>query len=186
MKKWISVLTVLSLSGCISDDMEKTIFVSSKTYNGNLGGISQADVQCQLMAMSAGLEGKYIVLLSDSTTDAISRFDFYDPNIAINNTAGENIANGLEDLFDSVINYSISYNEFGESLGEGGASNITWTGTSPDGTRLQHTCSDWTSNDPSEYAFVGFAHLQNAAWLQNQVQYCDASNVEKHIYCLEQ
>ena len=44
----------------------KTVFVSSQTYDGNLGGLAGADAKCQGLADAAGLKGTFKALLLDS------------------------------------------------------------------------------------------------------------------------
>jgi len=51
----------------------KFVFISSKAYNGNLGGLTGADGKCQTLASAAGLKGVYKAWLSDSTGSPASR-----------------------------------------------------------------------------------------------------------------
>lgn len=58
----------------------KTVFVTSQTYTGNLGGLAGADAQCNLLAKAAGLEGSYLAWLSDATESPSTRFNAYEYN----------------------------------------------------------------------------------------------------------
>ena len=51
----------------------KRVFVTSSTFDGNLGGLAGADVKCQGAATTAGLPGTFRAWLSDSTTSASAR-----------------------------------------------------------------------------------------------------------------
>ena len=50
------------------------VFLSSATYDGNLGGLSGADAKCQGLATAAGLPGIYKAWLSDGTSAPSTRF----------------------------------------------------------------------------------------------------------------
>lgn len=50
------------------------MFVTSETYQGDLGGISGANEKCQELACSAGLVGNYIAWLSDETSNPANDF----------------------------------------------------------------------------------------------------------------
>jgi len=49
------------------------VFVTSSSWNGNLGGLSGAGAKCQQAADAAGLGGTWVAWLSDSTYDAKDR-----------------------------------------------------------------------------------------------------------------
>jgi hypothetical protein len=49
------------------------VFVTSRAYTGNLGGLAGADAICQTHAAEAGLPGTYVAWLATSTVTAPSR-----------------------------------------------------------------------------------------------------------------
>src|SRR5439155_14460607 len=49
------------------------VFVSSANFTGDLGGLHGADGICSSAAGTAGLTGRFIAWMSDTTTNAIDR-----------------------------------------------------------------------------------------------------------------
>src|SRR5581483_8381022 len=52
---------------------KRRIFVTSRLYGGNLGGLAGADQKCQTLADAEGLGGTYRAILSDSNVSAADR-----------------------------------------------------------------------------------------------------------------
>lgn len=81
MNKLLSVTSAVAfltaLAGPVyADPNEKTVFVTSATFSGNLGGLTGADDKCQAAAdgpASIVPPGTYIAWLSTSVKDAIDR-----------------------------------------------------------------------------------------------------------------
>ncbi len=53
----------------------KKVFVTTKKYSGNLGGLAGADEICQKEAEELGLEGNWKALLGDEMTSAVERLN---------------------------------------------------------------------------------------------------------------
>lgn len=59
---------------CDYGECEKLAFVSSIATTGAMGGLSNADGICQVLAVDAGLKGRYLAWLSTSATSPDQRF----------------------------------------------------------------------------------------------------------------
>jgi hypothetical protein len=53
---------------------KRIVFLSSMTFDGELGGAAGADGKCQALAADAGLSGQYMAWISTSTSSADQRF----------------------------------------------------------------------------------------------------------------
>jgi len=139
-----------SLSNQIDDNCndlvdEKSVFVTSNTYTGNMGGVSGADAICQMHADAAGLPGQYQAWLSNSYLSVLNPYspneDFphdQSPYVLVDGTP---IAYGWSDLTDGEILHPIDMDENGDQ----GAAPVVWTGTSNRGLPDLETCFDWQS-----------------------------------------
>jgi hypothetical protein len=170
----------------------KVVFISSQTYDGNLGGLAGADAKCQTLATTAGLAGTYVAWLSDSTTDAASRIG---PG-AYALVDGTIVATGLPDLLDGTLVAPINLTESGAPLND-----RAWTGTAPDGTAcfMGHTgacgltspgndglersaCANWTVAMAGSEAVTGVA-TTDGTWTLEGDRACPDQH---HLYCIQQ
>jgi hypothetical protein len=119
-----------------------TVFITSATFTGNLGGLLGADSQCQMLAEAAGLSGTYRAWLSTADTSPSVRFT--QAIVPYPRVDGTLIANDYDDLTDGDITNSITLDENGVDRSSGAR---LWTGTDSDGSPLGANCSDWTSTD---------------------------------------
>ncbi len=197
------VNTVLSPVPTVGSSGTKRVFVTSQTYDGNLGGITGGDQKCQTSANSANLGGSWKAWLSDSNTDAKNRI----PDAKYVRIDGQTIANSKAILTSNIGNnflqnpididergniYSSSHNGVGQNP-------EVWTGTEYNGTKIFGTasngtqavvdCSDWTTN--ASNLSTGVTGLSNitfgVGWTRNAfggvgtLCYRQAS-----LYCFEQ
>lgn len=139
------------------------VFVTSAATNANFGGIAGGDAFVQGVADAAGIGASagisWQAILSDSTTDAISRFNPSDP---IYNLNGDRVAANGPALWNAAtvpLENPISFDENG-----GGSIAIpveVWTGTRPDGT-FDTAASNWTGTAGS--ATAGSSVLTSGGW----------------------
>ncbi|MDO8498294.1 MAG: DUF1554 domain-containing protein [bacterium] len=168
--------------------LSKRVFVTSTTYNGNLGGLSGADAKCQERANVAGLTGTYKAWLSDSQTSAAYRLNhFGGPYILLNRLV---IANNWADLTDNSIINPIRIDETGIALVDYGLSNnkvITGTNVNGDIFNIYGTCSNWSTITPpdNEAGNIGGGSYTsiNSQWTQGLSFPCSSTG---HLYCFEQ
>jgi len=159
MNKLLTMTSAVSLLTAIAgpsyaDHNEKTVFVTSATFDGNLGGLTGADDKCQAEAdgpASIVPSGTYLAWLSDGTDSPATRFTKSAHPYMLPD--GSKIAEDFTDLTDGSILHSIDIDTTGEPVGR----QRFWTGTNPDGTTSEHlvTCDGWTA-DPLPY-FHGMA-----------------------------
>ncbi len=166
-------------SVCTEDTIQKRIiFVSSNTYNGNLGGLSGADTICNNLASASGLSGGFKAWLSHSTSnisDEIIPDDVVAFYLSDNTTK---VADNSTDLLSGTIQNFINLDESGT------INNIqVWTGTNESGyvTTNQH-CSDWTSSSPSVNGKIGNSNRQNKEWTDYGDEKCNDAYA---IYCFQ-
>jgi hypothetical protein len=111
------------------DCIVNLVFLSSATYNGNLGGLAGADEKCQALAVAANLDGVFIAWLSSSTTDAIERLAGTAGRFAL--VDGTLVALDLADLTDGSLVAPIDVTESGVTISDEARA---WTGTAASGT----------------------------------------------------
>jgi hypothetical protein len=162
------------------------IFVSSRIYNGNLGGLAGADATCQTLASAASLLGTYKAWLGDQTTSAASRLTHATgPYVLVNGTL---VASNWAGLTSGTLVHPIDLTE------EAGPPNNTWVWTDTDtsGQSIQSTkdlaCNDWTSStraigDGSVYGWSGDNTDTNNLWTGIAYSTCDTLQA---LYCVQQ
>ena len=174
---------------------KKTVFVSSVSYKGNLGGLDRADAKCQALATNAGLPGIFKAWLSDSDRQPLYAFTHSPgPYVLVN---GTKIADYWADLTDGALAAKIDCNENGGP--DGGP---VWTATSTTGElNMQqspyiqvlppYTCQEWTSDyfDPSDqtgiWGSIGLSYYMDENWTASDSQAtCNSEGV--HLYCFQQ
>ena len=117
-----------------SDLFNKTVFVTSTTHDGLLGGGKGADTICQNAAISAGLIGTYKAWLSTGEdgytgTDARQRL-IHSPRPYIR-TDRVRVAGNWPDLTDGELANPINVDENGDLVN--GPNFLVWTGTDASG-----------------------------------------------------
>ena len=164
------------------------VFVTSETYQGDLGGISGADAKCQERACSAGLVGNYKAWLSDQTSNPANDFVQSASSylVVINVPAASRIASDFADLTDGSLDRVINRDENGDIINSGNFN--VWTNTKPDGSQNgSGDCNDWSSNDGSFSGQLGDINASDITWTNGQTinnpQSCD--NFAR-LYCFQQ
>ena len=160
-----------------------TVFVTSTTYDGNLGGLAGGDAKCQARAAAVGLPGTFRAWLSGNALDASSRFDpSAGPYRLVNGTT---IATSLTDLTDGTLAAPIDLTESGVFV-ENMAQTLVWTATKADGTSFGQTCSttassaDWSTT--AARTMAGSSTASDASWTFLAVEPCATF---LHLYCVQ-
>ncbi len=160
------------------------VFLSSVTYQGNLGGLTGADAKCQALADAQLLGGRWAAWLSDGSTDARDRLSSDGPFQLLD---GRLVANSLADLTDGSISHEINRSELSDGSTQS-CTNLVWTGTYPDGTRdtsiLYPNCSNWSASSGAGGGY-GNSTVGDAYWTSISEIACDVS-CGGHLYCFEQ
>ena len=157
------------------------VFLTSVTYQGDLGGLAGADAKCQGLARDAGLPGSFRAWLSDATSVPASRFvRSPGPYKLIN---GVTIAANWDDLTDgSPLEASITVTETG---GGPGNSLIAWSATQSDGTFTFGTehCANWSTNANGPQGNFGAVDRLDGWSTVPTSLVCEN---RMHLYCFQQ
>jgi hypothetical protein len=164
----------------------KKIFITSTTYNGNLGGLSGADTKCQTQASAAGLTGTWKALLSDSTTNARDRIGFdWDYLVLVNGRPVAkqvdlwlcNVGTTVTDTLPCIA--EIERDESGNLVP---ANSAVWTGSNRLGKSSTTHCSSWSSTSAS--GTTGKSGVIDYTWLESSTSTGCTSTAR--LYCVEQ
>lgn len=168
------------------------VFVTSTTYDGNLGGIAGADAKCQARAEAASLGGTWKAIISDTTTTAKSRMKnrlkpvynlagalVWNPSVPLMFSSDTTTSSGAPPWgVGSNIASAIDTTELGTAVP--GAVQV-WTGTNSTGATYSTLhCTNWTST-AGNGAF-GNSTSNSSLWILSSSVGCTNSY---HLYCLE-
>jgi hypothetical protein len=178
----------------------KRMFVTSVGYAGNLAelggaetGLEGADSLCNQHAVAAGLGGTWVAWLSSSTEDAFDRVPDVGPWYTVDTTTVI-FANKLS--MPNGPEVDVILDESGKDPG-GFRSPVVWTATNDHGrydvkpresagqTVQLDGCLDWTTDDASSRASIGWANYPNIWTEQLTLDGYDACSANNRLYCFE-
>ena len=189
MNKLLTMISAVALLTAIAgsayaDQHEKTVFITSAKFKGNLGGLAGADDKCQAEAdgpASIVPSGTYLAWLSDGTDSPDTRFTKSAHPYMLPD--GTKIAENFTDLTDGSILHAINIDSTGKPLGV----QPFWTGTKADGTTapISVTCTGWKDPLPYHKGMLGRTNRTNSSW---STMYSDAScrNLFAFLLCFQQ
>jgi hypothetical protein len=127
-------------------------FVTSSTFNGDLGGIAGADQICQNLAATAGLPtNTYLAWLSTPSINAIERFGNARGWLRVD---GKPFADTLADISAERMFHPLRVDELGNFDNTSGGyvwtGNINWAGQG-------ESCDSWTSSDRQDMGEKGMS-----------------------------
>jgi len=203
MTTLLSVLSVLFIyqTAAAQEDTSLSFFITSKGSGdgANLGGISGADMICQMRGVSAGAGGKYWkAYLSTNGEGGVNAKDRIGAGPWYN-AKGVMVAMNVADLHSdsNKLSKENSLTEMGMMVnGRGDSPNMhdIITGSNLDGTASENTCSNWTSSAEDGSANAGhhdregggvnptswnFAHPSRGCSQQNLI----ATGGNGYFYC---
>ena len=157
----------------------KVIFVTSETYNGDLGGLDGADAKCNAHALEAGVAnaGKFMAWLSTEDHSPASRMTHYAGRYVLLD-GGVIVAESWEDLTDGMLAEAIDIDETGAKK-----SGEVWTGTTAAGQAAPLRCLDWTYAMSDEGGLHGLVPAKNAEWTEKDAMGC---SYFAYLICVEQ
>ena len=163
----------------VDPTLPRKIFVTSTTYNGDLGGLEGADAKCKAQATAAGIKGSFKAWLSDSSLSAGERMAH--SQVAYTTTTGIQIASNWEDLTDGLLDYGIIYDE-NQNLPNHPS---VWTATLPDGNgnQAEFSCENWTSASPDLVTVTGSPGNVSDSWTKSILRNCNEMHA---LYCVQQ
>ena len=170
----------------------KSVFVTSRTFSGNLGGLDGADNECAALAKKAGISGEYRAWLSDATGSPVKRFKQADvPYLLLD---GRIIAGNWKELVGGKIGQPIDVTERGGKppVSSGtckGTTSSVWSNTTESGELLdvEATCGNW--NGKGSMSIWGSYVQVDPRWTNDckfggGISYCQDSQAP--LYCFEQ
>lgn len=183
----MSVLIMLSgaivtcHTGSNSNDFRHRIFVTSTTFNGNLGGLDGADIICTNVAADTGISGSYRAILSSSTDNAITRLNLSGEVYKKSTHSVIRVARSGTAFWNNDLQNTINVDENKATLtGMEGP----WTGTNPGGGASLSTCMDWTDGTAGSFGTTGdTSTTQSAIWISANSFPCSEM---RPLYCVEE
>lgn len=171
---------------CTSRGHPRRVFLSSRAYAGNLGGVWEADAICQGLADAvptlAG--GTFRAWLSSYDGSPYSRFARDAPQ-GFARMDGTKVADSWSDLTDGYLLAPISLTEAGQTT----SALLVWTATDTSGqmSASEGSCYSWTGT--GTWGAVGYANSQDSMWTfgiasSNYAKL--ACNETARLYCFEQ
>src|SRR6185295_19108574 len=122
----------------------RRVFVTSKTYPGDFGGLTGADAECQKLATAAHLGGTWLAWLTDTTQGPGSRFTHSTvPYVLV---GGGQIAADWTDLTDGMIAVATDHDETGTVIPATDTTKV-WSGTLADAGPIGGNCAGWTTQN---------------------------------------
>jgi hypothetical protein len=162
---------------------EKTVFVTSVRFNGNLGGLKGADDKCQAQAddpASIVPSGTYLAWLSDGTDSPDTRFTKSSHPYLLPD--GTRIAENYTDLTGRSIQHFINIGPTGKTVGR----NYIWTGTNQDGTTAPsiRICTGWIDPIANARGMIGSTGHTLTTWSSQSQDRCNTSR--NRLACFQQ
>ncbi len=156
------------------------VFVTQKTYDGDLNGVNGADNKCRNAAINAGLGSFWRAWVSTSSGSPSSRF--HQSTIPYRLLDGTEIASNWSDLTDGALDHPINLSQKLKVLSGG----EVWTNSTASGSASPSDgCYGFTSNGSgAPRARVGSLADSDLKWSSIYTEFCDRTNVR--IYCFEQ
>lgn len=172
----------------------RTLFITSKVWTGDLGGVSGGDLKCQAAAKAAGLANPtgYRAWLSDDFQSPVLRLKEWDSPVPVILVGGLLVADNLDDLVVHGPRTGISRTEFGDVV----VARFVETNTSGFGEKFSITdhCLGWTSASdqyatrrginalPVEEGPEWEAWRDERLWTSYNSWTCDKL---AHLYCID-
>jgi hypothetical protein len=162
----------------------KRVFVTSTSFTGALGGLSGADMRCELAAAAGNKGGTWKAFLATTSAPGVSRINdvgpwYQETALGVFSLTYKNVAN-LQTGALAVL----EYDEQGRSLVNGSTVPYFWTGMNDDGTTNLGlgNCTNWASAS-SEGVVGSLTELQRSNPNIGSPTYCGNSN---RLLCIEQ
>jgi len=160
------------------------VFITSKKFGGNLGGLAGADAICQKLSTCAGLGGTYKAWLSD--TDYPVKDRFVHSTVPYYRVDGRKVADSFDDLaIRKELNAKLNADESGRPVDT--YNQTAWTHTTTAGESIDkplEDCDYWKTSKKGKYGGTGYPDsAADYSWTTSGLTECSAS---LYLYCFEQ
>jgi uncharacterized protein DUF1554 len=163
--------------GCAEPSPVKRVFVTSAAFQGNLGGVAQADVICQEAADAACLGGSWLAWLSDNLVSAQQHLgNANGPWYLVDGMTL--VAQSKQTLLNSTLSHAIDKDPTLTVIAA-----AVWTGTYQNGAPTGFDCTSWTTNNAGPNGTIGQSNFASQQWTNQVGSSCDQL---AHLYCFEQ
>ena len=187
-------LLCIEQKGAVDPRPTKRVFVTSKYWNGSLGGtpsgspIARADARCGEAASSAGLTGTFRAWITGTENGKVVQpADRFSADVRYVRLDGATVFESLA-MRDGGPAVLISVDEYGQDHPPTTAPSgmPVWTATLPTGraapTELG-TCKNWTSTAATDYGASGRGDRGGEEWTYSTQTKCFDVG---HLYCFEE
>ena len=177
-------------TGCAWDG--RVVFLSSVAYTGDLGGITGADLKCQVLAQAQQIQesGHFKAWLSDADESPLTRFSFGSERLVMPD--GIEVAKNLGSLIVDGPGDGITVTEQRATV----IQRLVWTNTAVTGERFSEIdhCDNWISSGkdlsarrgvnalPKQPAEVWNMWKLQKQWTNYLTKWCFQP---AHLYCIE-
>jgi len=177
-------------TGCAWDG--RVVFISSVAYLGDLGGITGADLKCQVLAQAQQIHEpeRFKAWLSDVDDSPLSRFAFGPERLVMPN--GIEVATSLDALILDGPGDGITVTEQRDNI----IQRYVWTNTAVTGDIFSETdhCDGWISSAkdanarrginavPKQPVEVWNEFIVDKQWTSYLTKWCFQAS---HLYCIE-
>ncbi len=170
--------------GQIDEQNFRFVFVTSTSYDGDLGGVDGADSKCQARADASEslpqLKGKqWKAWVSTTWSDESISDRLEHSTVPYRTPLMELFASNWSDLFTHPYAGRLNIDELGQTV-----DSTAFTATLSNGNQYGSHCSRWTTNlDLDHSGFVGYTNSKGSSWTQGQTVPC---NTMHRLYCFQQ
>jgi hypothetical protein len=169
--------------------LARFVFVTSQTFDGDLGGLDGADMKCQSVADAANLPGSYQAWIGQAGETFIRFAHSTVPYIL---PSGQIVAKDWNDLTraktalanpinvderGNIINdHFFVWTNLGANVGEVGPIGAPPAPLNP------ADCNNWSSDQGSDFGWVGYSRGTDSTWTQLGIIDC---KMRARLYCFE-
>ena len=176
-----------ALADHLAQEHPKIVFVTSQTYDGDLGGLSGADAKCAARANAAGLLGTFKAWISGSSTSEEARDRMSQADVAYRRVDFVKVADNWNDLTNGTLDAPINVNEHGNAVN---TFLTAYTNTDSDGSihETGRECGanpgqEWNTDDMFQSGGYGTVGATNSTWSWVTNHNCQNS---RRLYCIQQ
>jgi len=173
------------------------VFATSEQFSAGFGGLTGGDMWCNTLADQAGLPGRYMAWLSDSTLHVGYRLIGHsEPYVLVNGTqVAENfsvfVTHDYENIDRIYLEHAIDRDEYGMTPSRGTACQAypsalpVFTGTMTNGRwDFEGNCGEWTDETTTDELSLANARTVDSFWTIGACIETDCSRTAS-LYCFQ-